>query len=29
MRQLFKDEKIWNEPYGRPARPSYRIARKG
>jgi hypothetical protein len=29
MRQLFKDEKIWNEPYGRPSRPSYRIARKG
>jgi RecA-family ATPase len=26
MRRLFKDEKIWNESYGR--RPSYRIARK-
>jgi RecA-family ATPase len=28
MRQLFKDQKIWNEPYGRPSRRSYRIARK-
>jgi RecA-family ATPase len=28
MRRLFKDEKVWNEPYGRPARPSYRVARK-
>jgi RecA-family ATPase len=25
MRELFKAEKIWNEPYGRPSRPSYRI----
>jgi RecA-family ATPase len=29
MRNLFKDEKIWNEPYGRPSRRSYRIALKG
>jgi RecA-family ATPase len=25
MRDLFKAVKIWNEPYGRPSRPSYRI----
>jgi RecA-family ATPase len=25
MRELFKAEKIWNEPYGRPSRPSHRI----
>lgn len=29
MRQLFKDGKIWNEPCGRPSRPSFRIAIKG
>jgi RecA-family ATPase len=29
MRELFKAEKIWNEPYGRPSRPSYRIMIKG
>jgi RecA-family ATPase len=28
MRRLFKTETIWNEPYGRPARGSHRIARK-
>ena len=28
MRELFKAEKIWNEPYGRPLRPSYRIVIK-
>lgn len=28
MRELFKAEKIWNEPYGRPSRPSYRIVIK-
>jgi RecA-family ATPase len=27
MRQLFSDHKIWNEPCGKPSRPSYRIAR--
>ena len=25
MRDLFKAEKIWNEPYGRPSRPNHRI----
>jgi RecA-family ATPase len=29
MRQLFKDEKIWNEPYGKPSRLFYRVALKG
>jgi RecA-family ATPase len=29
MRRLFKAGKIWNEPYGRPSRPFYRIAAKG
>jgi RecA-family ATPase len=28
MRSLFKSGKIWNEPYGKPSRPSYRIAFK-
>jgi RecA-family ATPase len=28
MRRLFQAGTIWNEPYGRPSRPSYRIARK-
>jgi RecA-family ATPase len=28
MRRLFAAGKIWNEPYGRPSRRSYRIARK-
>jgi RecA-family ATPase len=28
MRRLFKAEKIWNAPYGRPSRPHFRIARK-
>jgi RecA-family ATPase len=28
MRRLFKAEKIWNEPYGRPSRPNHRIALK-
>jgi RecA-family ATPase len=28
MRQLFKAGRIWNEPYGKPSRPSYRIAVK-
>lgn len=28
MRSLFKDGKIWNEPYGKPSRPHYRIAIK-
>ena len=28
MRQLFKDGKIWNEPCGRPSRPSFHIAIK-
>jgi RecA-family ATPase len=28
MRELFKDERIWNEPYGRPSRPAYYIAVK-
>jgi RecA-family ATPase len=28
MRQLFRDEVIWNEPIGKPSRPSYRIAIK-
>ena len=27
MRQLFRDNKIWNEPCGKPSRPAYRIAR--
>jgi RecA-family ATPase len=27
MRQLFSANKIWNEPCGKPSRPSYRIAR--
>jgi RecA-family ATPase len=27
MRQLFRDNKIWNEPCGKPSRPSFRIAR--
>jgi RecA-family ATPase len=26
MRRLFKDGKIWNEPYGKPSRGSYRLA---
>jgi RecA-family ATPase len=29
MRRLFAAGRIWNEPYGRPSRPHYRIARKG
>jgi DNA polymerase I-like protein with 3'-5' exonuclease and polymerase domains/RecA-family ATPase len=29
MRRLFAAGKIWNEPYGRHSRPSYRIAMKG
>jgi len=29
MRRLFAAGKIWNEPYGKPSRPHYRIARKG
>jgi RecA-family ATPase len=29
MRRLFASERIWNEPYGRPSRLNYRIARKG
>jgi RecA-family ATPase len=28
MSELFREGKIWNEPYGRPSRPNYRIARK-
>jgi hypothetical protein len=28
MQELFRLGKIWNEPYGRPSRPSYRIAEK-
>ena len=28
MRELFRTNKIWNEPSGKPSRPSYRIARK-
>jgi hypothetical protein len=28
MRRLFKAEKIWNEPYGRPSRPYHHIALK-
>jgi RecA-family ATPase len=28
MRRLFADKKIWNEPYGRPSRPHFRIALK-
>jgi len=28
MRRLFAAKKIWNEPWGRPSRPSYRIALK-
>jgi RecA-family ATPase len=28
MRRLFKAGRIWNEPYGRPSRPSYRLAAK-
>ena len=28
MRRLFKAVKIWNEQYGKPSRPHYRIARK-
>jgi hypothetical protein len=28
MRQLFKDGKIWNEPYSRSGREHYRIAKK-
>jgi RecA-family ATPase len=28
MRRLFAADKIWNEPYGRPARPNYRIAKR-
>jgi hypothetical protein len=28
MRRLFKAGKIWNEPCGKPSRPSYRIAIK-
>lgn len=28
MRQLFKRNAIWNEPWGRPSRPSFRIAPK-
>jgi RecA-family ATPase len=28
MRRLFKSGKIWNEPYGKPSRPHYRIALK-
>jgi RecA-family ATPase len=27
MKQLFRDNKIWNEPCGKPSRPAYRIAR--
>ena len=28
MRRLFADKKIWNEPYGRPSRPHFRVAIK-
>jgi RecA-family ATPase len=28
MRRLFKAEKIWNEPYGKPSRPHHRLALK-
>jgi RecA-family ATPase len=28
MRRLFTANKIWNEPYGRPSRPNYRLAKK-
>jgi hypothetical protein len=28
MLRLFKAEKIWNEPYGKPSRPHHRIAIK-
>jgi RecA-family ATPase len=28
MRRLFKAEKIWNEPYGKPSRPHYRVSLK-
>ncbi len=28
MRRLFKAGKIWNEPYGKPSRPHYRLAVK-
>jgi hypothetical protein len=28
MRQLFQDQKIWNEPYGIPSRQFYRVAVK-
>src|SRR5262249_57303608 len=28
MLRLFKTDKIWNEPCGKPSRPSFRIARK-
>ena len=27
MVQLYRDQKIWNEPCGKPSRPAYRIAR--
>jgi hypothetical protein len=29
MRRLFAAGRIWNEPYGKPSRPSYRLAMKG
>ena len=29
MRRLFAANKIWNEPCGRPSRPSFRIIRRG
>jgi RecA-family ATPase len=28
MRRLFEAKKIWNEPYGKPSRPSFRLARR-
>jgi hypothetical protein len=28
MRRLFKEGKIWNEQYGKPSRPRYRLALK-
>jgi RecA-family ATPase len=28
MRRMFAADKIWNEPYGRPSRPNYRIAKR-
>lgn len=28
MSRLFKAEKIWNEPCGKPSRPTFRLARQ-